>query len=366
MKTKSNKIKQVTRMRIPETNSSSSHTLTIYGDVMMKKDEIISHSGLVSEDGKILTIPGGNDEDFGRYSADFNDLIHKLQYATAGIDYYPERKVILENVLKNYLGIENVIYDWYDEAMLEEWGDKNPDKTFDECPFLHKSDGSSLSCPNYVDHESTDLIEKYIYESEHTLRDFLFSDNSWIFCGECEVTTPQEKFPNLEIEKGEGVYFILDPEEKQADPNKNIGKIEVNLFPNFPYDIYTLQDVSDNYWKKMAERPWIEIDYKESSWCDNESEFEKLATLWIERNSDTKQLEMKWGKIPKHKENVRIYVPQINSETFKYPYKLKFVDINYFGELFNLGKVIHVAGEPDEIVFTLKLSIPNLEIDEYV
>ena len=351
---------------MPETNSSSSHTLTIYGDAMLKKDEIIVESGLVSGDGKILTIPGGNDEDFGRSQGDFNDITRKLQYATAGIDYNPERKIMLEKVLKDYLGIEEVIYDWYDEDAVENWSEKNPDKMFSECPLVHRKDGTLLPCPNYVDHESTDLIENSIYESEDSLRDFLFSENSWIFSGECEVTTPGEKFPNLRIEKGDGVYFILDPEEKNADPTKTIGKIEINLFPNFPYDISIPIDISKNI-NFRDTHPWIQIAYRDSdnNWCNSE-DFEKLATLWLERNDKTKQLEIKWGNIPKEKQDVRIYVPNITTETFKYPYKLKFVDINYFGNFFNSGRVEHIAGVPEEIWFTLKLSIPNLDIDEYV
>lgn len=359
---------------MPETNSSSSHTLTIYGDDMCTREEVLAIPGLISPDGKTITIPGGNTDDFGRYSQDFNDVISKLQYVTAGIDWHPERKEIIEKVLKDYLGVENVVYDWYNEDEVNKWCDENPGKEFEDCPLIYREDGTRMDGMNEVDHESYDLIDENICESEESLRDFLFSPNSWIFTGEELVTEPWEKFPSLIEEKG-GVYFILDPAEKNVDPEGKIGKIEFEILSNFPYtscapDIYTPPS-----WgiKKGKEKPWIGINVpdeerpgQDNNFIHDYGEWNKLTSLWIKRDLTTGKSTMEWGEIPKSDENLKIYVPHITPETFKFPFQLKFVDINTFGEFFNTGKTIYIAGVPDEIVFNLSLESPNLKINEYV
>lgn len=357
---------------MPETNSSSSHTLTIYGENMLRREEILKIPGLISPDGKTITIPGGNDEDFGRYSQDFNDVVSKLQYVTASLSYYPERKVIIEKVLKDYLGVENVVYDWYDDAAVESWCDQNPNKDLRDCPLIYREDGSELPMENIVDHESMYLVDDHICESEETLRDFLFSPNSWIFAGECDVTEPGDKFPSLRENEG-GVFFTLDPREKNADPGGKIGKIEFEVLSNFPYSevipkLLPPTPQNQRGWGIEAKRrPWIQINTDEGfEWIRDKGEWEKLTSLWLKRNITTGEMEMMWGDIPKEDVDLKIYVPNLTPDTFKYPFQLRFVDINTFGEYFNSGKVKNIANVPNEVVFNLEFSSPNLKIDEYV
>lgn len=320
-------IKVCRRKNIPETNSSSTHCLTIFSGEI-RDSSINPH---LSDDRKTLIIDGGME--FGRSKADYNDTYTKLQYASYNILSHPKRKVMFEKVVKDFLGIDNIIYNWYDSERVEMWAEQNPDITFDQCPFVKDSSGNELPEENMIDHESTHLVEEQIFENETTLKDFLFSPNSWLFCGECNTTQPSDIFPSL-AETGEGLILSLVPDNMVLYGNDSV---DIEILSNFPYNFQfpKLEEVNrandlDKLWI-LAPSGWRSI------WGDEEQDIdptmEILSSIWAKKVDGKYYLQI--GNIPDDEYNV--YVPFISLNIFKYPFTLNF----YRRSLFTKDEVIY-------------------------
>ena len=157
-------IKQKVRLNLPETNSSSSHSLVIGFDNHLKsKEDVLRELEPYIDDSGILRISSA---EFGWDSGKFNTTYEKLQYLMAiSCSYYgcndndeeafsDRVKVqkllgIVERIVKRYTGLREVKFD------------------------------TSLSG---VDHQSVDLYGE-IMESNTSIRQFLFSNQSWVFLG---------------------------------------------------------------------------------------------------------------------------------------------------------------------------------------
>lgn len=148
-------IMKTIRQNCFETNSSSSHSVTIangYGEIVIPHIAKFEHD---YEPGVFL-IKGG---EFGWENAEYNDIETKLEYAytlaTGNYDknHDPETneylKMLFEVLKENIEGITEF-------RQLEGW--------------------------YYVDHQSQDLIHE-IFESKETLRDFIFNKESELTTG---------------------------------------------------------------------------------------------------------------------------------------------------------------------------------------
>lgn len=157
-------IKRKIRLNLPETNSSSSHSLVIgYDNHLKSKEDVLRELESHIDDSGILRISGA---EFGWDSGKFNTTYEKLQYLMAiSCSYYgygtddekgfsDRVKVqkllgIVERIVKRYTGLREVKFD------------------------------ISLSG---VDHQSVYLYRE-IMESNTSIRQFLFSNQSWVFLG---------------------------------------------------------------------------------------------------------------------------------------------------------------------------------------
>lgn len=156
-------IKQKVRLNLPETNSSSSHSLVIgYGNHLKSKESVLRELESHIDDSGILRVSSA---EFRWDSGKFNTTYEKLQYLMAiscsyygcnddGENFSNKVKVqkllgIVERIVKRYTGLREVKFD------------------------------TSLSG---VDHQSVYLYRE-IMESNTSIRQFLFSDQSWVFLG---------------------------------------------------------------------------------------------------------------------------------------------------------------------------------------
>ncbi len=167
-------IKKVIRKDLPETNSSSSHSVVISLD----PSGIIGETewDLIIDENRNLHIP--EFFSFGREFFLTNSALNKLQYLSCYYicGPYINRGVIskqvnkLRTVLKDILGINNIIIDEYVEF----------------CERVKKGeiDSSDLPFFNYpeVDHESFDIFNE-ILESEETIKNFILNKNTWLYGG---------------------------------------------------------------------------------------------------------------------------------------------------------------------------------------
>ena len=110
--------KHSVRLCMPETNSSSCHSITIFGSPDAKKGDLPKYwFKTTNAPDDTLVIHGG--ESFGRENRDITCVEEKIQYACTGVwwGYTGEliserRKEMLEKVLKDYLGISFIEYAW--------------------------------------------------------------------------------------------------------------------------------------------------------------------------------------------------------------------------------------------------------------
>jgi len=137
-------MKQI-REKVFETNSSSSHSITIEPSNDGLYDIIIP-----DDDGNI-TLTGG---EFGWGIEEFSDALTKANYC--GVDNLSneDKLDILKEVIREQTGCNEVIID-----ISEDWKDANH---------------------SYIDHESHGTSDE-AFESKETLRDFIFSKNSVLY-----------------------------------------------------------------------------------------------------------------------------------------------------------------------------------------
>lgn len=313
------RIKIVRRAMVPETNSSSSHVVAIYsGNYGSVKDL----EDFISLDGKTLTIPGG--VEFGRCTEEYGDVLSKMQYACYGIlGYCKQNRPIFEEVVKDFLGVENIIYNWYDEDEFEEWTEQNPDEEIDNCPLLYGPNGERLDEPPIIDHESVEVMQNMVYESKETLRDFIFSENSWLFSGE-ETTDPKNYYSAL-ANIGDPLILKLKPDNVSLFSDNEFEKeLDFEIYPNFPYTNSSIP--LEIYNHRTLLHKWINI----GSWDRNISDdtLSVLNSIWAEKKEGKYYLRI--GNISNIVPKDRIAVPWVTKDTFKFPFTLKFFPILIF------------------------------------
>ena len=208
-------IKQKIRLNLPETNSSSSHSLVIgYDNHLKSKEDVLRELESHIDDSGILRISSA---EFGWDSGKFNTTYEKLQYLMAiSCSYFgcnddeenfsDKVKVqkllgIVERIVKRYTGLKEVKFD------------------------------TSLSG---VDHQSVCLYGE-IMESNTSIRQFLFSNQSWVFLGN-DNSGPE--LGEHEMSNEEYQYGLLT-----VHIPGNIGNIEFPIME--PPTNLTLYDMGD-------------------------------------------------------------------------------------------------------------------------
>lgn len=158
---KSNEIKQVFRFELPETNSSSSHSVVIN---RYSISNITTEDVPVDENGN-LVLP--KNVSFSSNRRFFNDIKNKLLYVCGliysrySIEESEEKLKELAETVKNFTGINDVIFEWIG---CEEEKD---DAGYGE--YSHP----------YIDHESLDLAGLVLSSKENMLN-FIFNKKSWL------------------------------------------------------------------------------------------------------------------------------------------------------------------------------------------
>jgi hypothetical protein len=209
------------RRSVFETNSSSTHSITISCDVNMY-DTIP-----VDENYGTVTLKGGA---FGRYWARYNDPMTKANYCAVfarGTSY----QHLFEQVIKEHTGAKDVIFDF---KILE-----GPDY-----------DGDS-----YIDHNSEGVACE-AFKSAELLKNFIFNPKSWLFIAEDEGFMP----PNFydvdskiiythilrveNIELSEKLTHVLENEKELIDVLYRI------LGPSFDRYASSEEQLQLLYWPK--------------------------------------------------------------------------------------------------------------------
>jgi hypothetical protein len=188
------------RRGVWETNSSSSHSLSIADD---SKPFIMDRSLLPNQHGRI-NLHGG---EFGWEWKKYNDARTKANYLAVGCSHDPIKRDMLVKCIQQQTGCTEV------DFSFTKYG---------------------LDSDSYIDHQSTDVPYK-AFESDETLRNFIFNMNSWLFTGndnsepandfhdvpvyeENRVVMPEYKY-ELTIEgiDGRSIKFKKKPTKEQIE-----------------------------------------------------------------------------------------------------------------------------------------------------
>lgn len=149
-------MKKLIRRGVFETNSSSSHSVSIG----IQEDKQFILDTIYPDENGVITITG---EEFGWEWFKHNDAMTKAQYAAQQFKYDEESLETLKEVIMEQTGAEDVVFDLED---------------------------------GYIDHDSHGIIEK------STLRDFIFNKNSWLFGGNDNSTVDPIFYHVPEIKDG--------------------------------------------------------------------------------------------------------------------------------------------------------------------
>lgn len=280
-----NKIK-IVKKGIIETNSSSSHSLTLGKNNFIKPGD---KEWDINIKDRILYIP--TCESFGWEYFKLNTCQQKLQYLS-GLCFYEgdisisAQKEIkkLKSLLCKVFDVDDVIFEWVEEYRKEELKEEMNTPGFNPT----YTDFSPVT----VDHESRDLKNE-IMETEETLRSFLFSRDSWVFGGNDGADSPigfykEEKqyilnatasiyFPGL----GRVDFRIYYPKDINKYITENLDFIrhsreQNNFLEYFVYDVekkivYPIYYIEEKDIKKLDLSKYMEykgiISYKGDYYC---------------------------------------------------------------------------------------------------
>lgn len=153
------KIKIITRNGMPETNSSSSHSVTISGKQNNSNPKLCNLKVDPDNILRITNIIGGFGWDWSKY----NDSYSKALYVAGLCESDGESKGLLVEVLREVTGAKKVIFTWENHSHEE--------------------------APN-IDHQSLHEMYSLICENKETIKDFIFNQDSWLFTGNDNDSAP--------------------------------------------------------------------------------------------------------------------------------------------------------------------------------
>lgn len=205
------------RYKMPETNSSSSHSLTIF-----KNDPTKPKCTLTLESDGSVMIPDYSEGDFGWGWDITTDPGVKACYTISCILGLYQGKTLkrekdrFEKIIKDYTGATRVKYQWYEEAQEENH---------------YTSSAKKSALKNFaptVDHQSIYDMYLNISVTDDSMRDFIFSNQSILLIGgeDCppyDIMTDQFSDVNYEVN------IIL---KTSGEPN--IGYDVISSFQKWP------------------------------------------------------------------------------------------------------------------------------------
>lgn len=164
-------MKKLVRKNVFETNSSSSHSISLAGDA---KDFVLD-TIYPDQNGKIELIGG----EFGWEWFKHNDAITKANYAAVDFQGIDSLEDMLKDVLMEHTGAEEIVFKFSDDYEDANW--------------------------SYIDHDSAGTAPR----TKEELKDFIFNKNSWLFGGN-DNTQPHPEFYDVPTLTKEGRQVVVE------------------------------------------------------------------------------------------------------------------------------------------------------------
>lgn len=155
------------RLSVFETNSSSTHSITVMGGANGIYDT------LPVDDNGTVYLTGG---EFGWGWEKFSDAITKANYAAVDVFSDPVKSQMLKEVIMEHTGAKEVIFN-----------------------FTKNYDDDINDNQSYIDHQSVGTSFS-AFKDKQTLKNFIFGVDSWLFTGNDNEDPPHD-FYNIEFGK---------------------------------------------------------------------------------------------------------------------------------------------------------------------
>lgn len=196
-------IKKITRV-IPETNSSSTHSISI-NTLSNNYSDVDDLTPLIKDD--ILYIP--NCFDFDSSFIRYNDTITKIQYigSLSEVKTNPKIRKKIKGVIKNFIGVKDVIFQW-EEDYLNDIQEYLSSKKINGNASTNIEDIDINTYGPYNSFDGGETIAEEILENPSTIKNFIFNKDSWLFIGNDESKVPDEYFYSPFKKEKEDFYAI--------------------------------------------------------------------------------------------------------------------------------------------------------------
>ena len=158
-------IRKIVRAKMPETNSSSSHSITISNNIELCENPQLQNL-VIESDGWIRF---NDQKNFGWEWEKYNDSYTKSLYVLATLGMYHKY-----NPKEEYLELEKI----FKEVICDYTG----------------ADGVEIKCYPTIDHQSTDTLDTKLLRDKDYLKEFIFNPGSWLFLGNDNDDHPSQFF----------------------------------------------------------------------------------------------------------------------------------------------------------------------------
>lgn len=223
------KVRIIKRDGLPETNSSSSHSVVIDMSNYFPDSEVIS---LPMDENNNIHIPGN--VNFGWEWEKYNDALTKIQYVCGIICDRNSKKVKqLKEIVKSFTGANDVIFDWEADYKKRIEAGEKPDDIWKAVPE--------------IDHNSSDIFCEII-ENKDTLKNFIFNPNSWLFLGNDNGGDSEQFFKIANRDTGNDLPAVV-----QVYLPEPIGRFDITL-ENFPEDNVASELFYHSYFEENDEQ----------------------------------------------------------------------------------------------------------------
>lgn len=185
-------MKKQIRQNVFETNSSSTHSISI-----AKEDPelLLLDTTIIPDQDGLVELHGG---EFGWEWCKYNDALTKANYCAVDVLSNSKHLEMFIKVIKEQTGAEEI--------------------------KILCSDDYNKSGYSYIDHQSEGISGK-AFESEATLKQFIFNKNSWLFTGN-DNSEPDPTFYDVPVFKGGREVKVKYAYELQVEGLKKTTKFK--------------------------------------------------------------------------------------------------------------------------------------------
>jgi hypothetical protein len=227
------------RNKVFETNSSSTHSVSIVSNVSGIYDSIIPDNG-------IITLTGGL---FGWEWEKYNDATTKANYAAVFCQDHPQEVEMLNEVLKEQTGAKDIYWDLRDSNIDHQssWSEDGEAKTIFQSKEILKNWIFNPSCWLYTGNDNSDADCEFYNHPESKYTHFLKVENTNLvtkFLGYPETSEIKKSLKLMTYKLSDqnisySNYRIFDP---NFNKSKDLDGKELNSFSLIEHGICILYD----------------------------------------------------------------------------------------------------------------------------